>query len=138
MRAKNSVIPKRPLAAFVFGRIYRPVSFEQRGSFLPTIEFAGQRETRQLCRRFLLETGITRMLPLLRVLRKIVGWVDFIAFTALLYPMSWLPWCGTRPAVCLFRAWCRAFVRALDVNMRLHQKYHTQLPARFILIANHP
>jgi len=78
------------------------------------------------------------MLPLLRLLRKIVGWVDFIAFTALLYPMSWLPWCGTRPAVCLFRAWCRAFVRALDVNMRLHQKYRTQLPARFILIANHP
>lgn len=78
------------------------------------------------------------MLPLLRLLRKIVGWVDFIAFTALMYLLSWLPVGGTRPVVWLFRAWCRAFVRAMDVDLRLHQKNRKDLPTRFILIANHP
>lgn len=78
------------------------------------------------------------MLPLLRLLRKILGWVDFIAFTALMYLLSWLPWPGAHPAARLFRPWCRAFVRALNVDLRLHQKYRKQLPERFILISNHP
>jgi lyso-ornithine lipid O-acyltransferase len=78
------------------------------------------------------------MWPLLRLLRKIIGWMDFIAFTALMYLLSWLPLRGTRPVVWLFRAWCRSFVRALDVELRLHQKNRKPLPARFILIANHP
>ncbi len=78
------------------------------------------------------------MLLLLRLLRKILGWADFIAFTALMYPLSWLPWRGTRPLIWLFRAWCRAFVRAIDIDLRLHQQYPQQLPTRFILIANHP
>ena len=38
----------------------------------------------------------------------------------------------------LFGAWCRAFVRALGVDLRLHQKNRKRLPARYILIANHP
>src|SRR3982751_2669770 len=38
----------------------------------------------------------------------------------------------------MFNAWCRAFVRALDVDLRLHQKNRKRLPPRFILIANHP
>src|SRR3989304_7308259 len=78
------------------------------------------------------------MLPLLRLLRKLVGWVDFIAFTLLMYLLSWLPWPGTHPVARLFHAWCRAFVRALDIDLRLHQKYRRHLPTRFILIANHP
>lgn len=78
------------------------------------------------------------MLPLLRLLRKIIGWIDLIAFSAFMYLLSWLPAHGTRPAVWLFHAWCRAFVRALDVDLRLHQKYRGRLPQRFILIANHP
>ena len=78
------------------------------------------------------------MLPLLRLMRKLVAWVDFIAFTLVIYLMSWLPWPGTHPVARVFHAWCRAFVRALDVDLRLHQKYRRHLPARFILIANHP
>jgi 1-acyl-sn-glycerol-3-phosphate acyltransferase len=78
------------------------------------------------------------MLPLLRLMRKLVGWVDFTAFTLLMYLLSWLPWLGTHPVARLFHAWCRAFVRALDVDLRLHQKNLRPLPARFILIANHP
>jgi 1-acyl-sn-glycerol-3-phosphate acyltransferase len=38
----------------------------------------------------------------------------------------------------LFRPWCRAFVRALDVDLRVHQKHRRRLPKRYILIANHP
>ncbi len=78
------------------------------------------------------------MLLILRLARKIVGWIDFIGLTALLYLLTWLPWRGRHPATHLFHAWCRAFVRALDVDLRLHQKNRQALPQRFILIANHP
>lgn len=78
------------------------------------------------------------MLLLLRLLRKIIGWIDFILFTALMYLLSWLPWRGTHPVARMFNAWSRAFVRALDIDLRLHQKNLKHLPQRFILIANHP
>ncbi|QAU32968.1 lysophospholipid acyltransferase family protein [Janthinobacterium sp. 17J80-10] len=78
------------------------------------------------------------MLPLLRLLRRIAGWLDFIVFTALLYLLTWLPWPGRHPVARLFHAWCRAFVRALGVDLHLHQKNRKPLPQRYILIANHP
>ncbi len=75
---------------------------------------------------------------LFRLLRKLVAWVDFIAFTGLMCLLSWLPWPGKHPVARMFNAWCRSFVRALDVDLRLHQKNRKRLPERFILIANHP
>lgn len=78
------------------------------------------------------------MLPMLRLLRKIAGWLDFIFFTVLLYLLTWLPWPGRHPVARLFHAWCRAFVRALGVDLHLHQKNRKALPQRYILIANHP
>src|SRR5688572_8001885 len=78
------------------------------------------------------------MLLILRFLRKVIGWVDFVLFTTLVYLLSWLPWPGKHPVARLFPAWCRSFVRALDVDLRLHQKNRKRLPQRFILIANHP
>lgn len=78
------------------------------------------------------------MLWLATLLRKVIGWIDFAAFTGLLYGLSWLPWRGRHPVERLFHAWCRCFVRALDVDLRLHQKHLRPLPKRFILIANHP
>ena len=78
------------------------------------------------------------MLVLLRLARKIIGWADFIALTAVVYLLAWLPWPGKHPVARLFPYWCRAFVRALDVDLRLHQKNRKRLPARYILIANHP
>jgi 1-acyl-sn-glycerol-3-phosphate acyltransferase len=78
------------------------------------------------------------MLPLLRLLKKVFGWADLTVLTALLYLLSWLPWRGTHPVAWFFRAWCRTFVRALDVDLRLHQKNLRPLPERYILIANHP
>lgn len=78
------------------------------------------------------------MLLLLRLLRKLVGWVDFILVSILVYLLAWLPWSGTHPVARLFPVWCRAFARALDVDIRVHQKNRRRLPQRFILIANHP
>jgi len=78
------------------------------------------------------------MLLLLRFVRKLIGWVDFIAFTTLVYLLAWLPWPGKHPVAWMFHAWSRCFVRALDVDLRLHQKNRRRLPKRFILIANHP
>ena len=78
------------------------------------------------------------MTLLLRLIRKLVGWADFILLTILVYLLAWLPWPGTHPVARLFHVWCRAFVRALDVDLRLHQKNRKRLPERFILIANHP
>ncbi len=78
------------------------------------------------------------MLLLLRLLRKLLGWVDLIVFTVFLYLLSWVPWRGRHPVAWFFHAWCRTFVRALDVQLYLHQKNTRRLPTRFILIANHP
>ncbi len=78
------------------------------------------------------------MLLLLRWLRKLVCWVDFILLSLLVYLLAWLPWSGKHPVARLFHAWCRSFVRALDVDLRVHQKHRQRLPKRFILIANHP
>ena len=78
------------------------------------------------------------MVILLRLLIKVIAWIDFIAFSILLYLLSWLPWPGRHPVARLFHPWCRAFVRALDIDLHLHQKNRQPLPARFILIANHP
>ena len=38
----------------------------------------------------------------------------------------------------LFRIWCKSFVRALDVDLKLHQKNLHKIPKQYILIANHP
>lgn len=82
------------------------------------------------------------MLILLRLMRKVIAWIDFIVFTTVLYLLAWLPWpekrASAHPVARLFHAWCRCFVRALDVDLRLHQKNLRPLPDRFILIANHP
>lgn len=79
------------------------------------------------------------MLLILRFLARLVAIADFIALTAALWLLAWLPWPGRRhPVACLFGAWSRAFVRALGVDLRLHQKNLKTLPSRYILIANHP
>jgi len=66
-------------------------------------------------------------------------WIDFILLTIFLYLLSWLPhrWLG-RSYFRMFRVWCRAFVRALNVDLKLHQKNLNPIPKQYILIANHP
>ena len=72
------------------------------------------------------------------LLWRIVGWVELTVFTLGLYLLSYLP-AVLRPFYySLFRVWCRSFVRALGVDLRLHQKNTRPLPGQYILIANHP
>jgi len=75
----------------------------------------------------------------MKVLRMAGLWVDFILLTVVLYALSWLPhkWLG-KPYFRMFRVWCRAFVRALNVDLKLHQKNLNPIPKQYILIANHP
>jgi 1-acyl-sn-glycerol-3-phosphate acyltransferase len=75
----------------------------------------------------------------MKTLKMTALWLDFIFLTAILYALSWLPqkWLG-KNYFRMFRVWCRAFVRALGVDIRLHQKNLQAIPSQYILIANHP
>ena len=74
------------------------------------------------------------MLLLLRWLKRLLGLVDLAAITVVMYPLSLLPWRGRHPVMWLFHAWCRAFVRALDVDLRLHEKNLRPLPQVFLVL----
>ena len=69
-----------------------------------------------------------------------ITWVELILLTLVLYGMTFLP---VRlltklnyPTV--FRFWCWLFTKALNVDLRLHQKNTYPIPEKYILIANHP
>lgn len=78
------------------------------------------------------------MLLVLHWIKCLFGLLDLAAITLLMYPLSLLPWRGRHPVARLFHTWCRAFVRAFDVDLRLHEQNLKPLPSRYILIANHP
>lgn len=68
-----------------------------------------------------------------------IAWLDLLFFSTLLYALSFLPKKYTRtwyPSV--FQYWCKIFVRALGINLKLHQHYVGSLPKTYILIGNHP
>lgn len=76
---------------------------------------------------------------LARIFWFILCWVELILLTAGLYLLSFLPHELLRAwYFALFRSWCRVFVRALGVDLRLHQKNAHPLPAQYLLVANHP
>ena len=79
------------------------------------------------------------LLFLARWLRILCGWLDLLLFTLLMLllaamPQAWIR--GIYPP--MFHAWCRVFVRAVNIDLRLHQKNLCPLPRQYILIANHP
>ena len=66
-------------------------------------------------------------------------WLELGLFTLAMYLLAFLPRrMLARFYFPLFRLWCKFFVRALGVDLRLHQKNIRPLPPQFILIANHP
>lgn len=74
-----------------------------------------------------------------RLVWRILCWVELSLYTLFLYLLSYLPHTLIRGFYFpLFRVWCRSFVRALGVDLRLHQKNTRPLPAQYILVANHP
>jgi 1-acyl-sn-glycerol-3-phosphate acyltransferase len=76
---------------------------------------------------------------LFTLLKYLFNILDLIWLTALLWVCALLPPAINRPYYFpLFRLWCRFFVRALGVELRLHQMHVNPLPKHYILIANHP
>ncbi len=76
---------------------------------------------------------------LYRVLRFVVLGLDLALLTLVLYLLAWLPHAWTRrfyPR--LFWFWSRVFVRALGIELHLHQHQTRRLPEPYLLIANHP
>ena len=66
-------------------------------------------------------------------------WLELVVFTVTLYCLAWLPSFLTRNYYhFLFRVWCSFFVRALGVELHLHEKNLAPIPKQYILIANHP
>jgi len=65
--------------------------------------------------------------------------LDMLLGTILLYGLSFLPSRFThRWYPKLFRLWCALFIRALGVNLKVHQKNIHTLPKHFMVIGNHP
>ena len=76
---------------------------------------------------------------LIRVAKIFFLWVDFLVLTILLYALSFLnKKFLSRFYPLLFRIWCKSFVRALGIDLKLNQKNLEPLPEKYILIANHP
>lgn len=79
------------------------------------------------------------ILPLLSLLITIIGFIDLIFVTSILYLLSFLPhsllghWYHT-----CFQYWCRVFIRALRIKLYVYQHYRHTLPKRYIVISNHP
>ncbi len=79
------------------------------------------------------------ILSLFSFIRLMIGLVDLILITVVAYTLSFLPtkyrqyWYRS-----LFRYWCWVFIRALRVDLFLHQKNQHDLPKQYILISNHP
>lgn len=76
--------------------------------------------------------------PLVRLLWMLLGWLMLILLTLVLYPLSFLPPKRRPWYTRLFHLWCRTWVDALGIDLRLHQKNRCPLPEQYILIANHP
>ncbi len=74
-----------------------------------------------------------------RVLWLTLCWVELALLSAMLYVLSFISAGWIQPLYFrLFRLWCKFFVRALGVDLRLHQKNREPLPEHYILISNHP
>ncbi len=68
-----------------------------------------------------------------------VTWLFLILLSLVLYVLSHMPRSRSgRYYHFLSRFWCRIFVRALDVDLKLIHKNTSPLPDQYILIANHP
>lgn len=70
---------------------------------------------------------------------RLIQLLDFLLVSCVVYFLAWLPnlllgrWYKK-----LFKWWCWLFIRALGVNLKLHQKNAHPLPSHAIYIGNHP
>jgi 1-acyl-sn-glycerol-3-phosphate acyltransferase len=70
---------------------------------------------------------------------RVIAGLDMLLGTTVLYLLSFLPHRFThRWYPKLFQIWCTLFIRALGVNLKVHQKNLQALPKHFMVIGNHP
>ena len=66
-------------------------------------------------------------------------WIDLLLISIVLFLLALLPTRWTQSFYPrLFWTWCRHFVRALNVDLKLSQHNINPIPKHYILIANHP
>lgn len=69
----------------------------------------------------------------------IILWLDLVLATLILYLLTYLPRSFTQSwYLDAFKIWCWIFIRALGVELRVHQKNKHPLPKQYIVIGNHP
>lgn len=74
-----------------------------------------------------------------RIIIRGIAWLDLLLVSCVLYVISCIPSRWTESWYSpFFRYWCWVFIRALGVQLKIHQHYQTTLPPQFIVIANHP
>ena len=65
--------------------------------------------------------------------------IDLVILSLILFALAYLPTSWTRFFYRrMFRYWCKVFIEALDIDLRLHQHNQKPLPETYILIGNHP
>jgi len=68
-----------------------------------------------------------------------IVWIALIAFSAVLYALTYMPRIFSGDYYhFLSRVWCKLFVRALGVDLKLIHKNTRPLPKQYIVTANHP
>lgn len=77
--------------------------------------------------------------PLYSAVKRALFIADFVLLTAIFYVLAFLPKTLLDSFYHkIFKYWCRSFVRAIGVDLKLHQKNRNPLPKHYLLIANHP
>ena len=79
------------------------------------------------------------ILSLGHLIIRLIGIIDLILLTTIMYLASFLPNKVIRPIYdkC-FRYWCHVFIRAMGISLYRHEKNHKALPQQYIVISNHP
>lgn len=79
------------------------------------------------------------ILSLVSLIRSLIGWFDLVLVTIVVYLFSFIPnKLFEKQFHHLFRYWCKVFIRALRVELFVHQQNLRPLPTHYIVIANHP
>ncbi len=76
---------------------------------------------------------------LFSMLKRALLIADFIILTLFYYLLAFLPKKLLKtfyPKI--FKYWCRSFVAAVGIDLKLHQKNRKTLPDHYLMIANHP
>ncbi|MBT7408978.1 MAG: 1-acyl-sn-glycerol-3-phosphate acyltransferase [Methylococcales bacterium] len=76
---------------------------------------------------------------IIKFIQYTANWIDMIFLTIIVYLLSFLPKSLTQHFYFkLVGFWSKFFIRALGVDLKLHQKNIQPIPKQYILIANHP